>query len=76
MYYSRTKFWNTSDEAIQDMKRSKKIFAAFALVFFIVMAYFAYDISTRTTFPGAQPAKADVDTRPSAADSLKSDSSR
>lgn len=38
------------------MSRSKKIFAAFAIVFFLMLAYIVYDISSRTTFPGSKPA--------------------
>ena len=36
------------------MKRSKKIFLTFAVVFFVAIAYLGYDISRRTTFPGSQ----------------------
>lgn len=38
------------------MSRSKKIFAAFAIAFFLMLAYIVYDISSRTTFPGSAPA--------------------
>lgn len=38
-----------------NMDRSKKIFLLFAAVFFIIMAYIGYDISSRTTFPGSKP---------------------
>lgn len=37
------------------MSRSKKIFIALAIAFFILLMYVSYDISTRTTFPGAKP---------------------
>lgn len=37
------------------MTRTKKIFAAFAAVFVILLAYASYDISSRTTFPGSKP---------------------
>jgi hypothetical protein len=36
------------------VSRSKKIFAAFAIVFFCILAYVVYDISSRTTFPGSK----------------------
>ncbi len=36
------------------MKRSKKIFVAIALLFFLVMVYIAYDIASKTTFPGSK----------------------
>ena len=35
------------------MSRSKKIFAAFAFVFVLLLVYVVYDISSRTTFPGS-----------------------
>lgn len=34
------------------MSRSKKVFLILAVIFFIAMLYFAYDFSSRTTFPG------------------------
>jgi hypothetical protein len=37
------------------MTRGKKIFAAFAVIFLILLIYASYDISTRTTFPGSKP---------------------
>lgn len=37
------------------MSRSKKIFITLAIAFFILLMYISYDISTRTTFPGAKP---------------------
>lgn len=37
------------------MSRSKKIFLLLALIFFAIMAYISYDISSRTTFPGSKP---------------------
>ncbi len=37
------------------MSKSKKIFLGFAVVFFVLLFYASYDISTRTTFPGSKP---------------------
>jgi hypothetical protein len=37
------------------MKRSKKLFLVIAVVFFVAISYLAYDISSRTTFPGSRP---------------------
>jgi hypothetical protein len=37
------------------MTRSKKIFLALAVLFFALLFYASYDISTRTTFPGSKP---------------------
>jgi hypothetical protein len=37
------------------MSRQKRIFIIFAVIFFVVLAYIAYDISRRTTFPGSKP---------------------
>jgi hypothetical protein len=37
------------------MTNSKKIFVGAAVVFFILLFYASYDISTRTTFPGSKP---------------------
>jgi hypothetical protein len=37
------------------MTRSKKIFLGLAIIFFALLAYASYDISTRTTFPGSKP---------------------
>ncbi len=37
------------------MSRSKKIFVACAIAFALFLAYVAYDISSRTTFPGSHP---------------------
>ena len=36
------------------MKRSKKIFFLLVLIFLLVMIVIGYDISTRTTWPGAK----------------------
>jgi len=33
------------------MKRSKKIFLGFAVLFFLILAFVAYDISSKTTYP-------------------------
>ncbi len=45
----QTRFWNSSD-----MTRSKKIFVAIAIVFFVLLLIVVADISRRTTFPGAK----------------------
>jgi hypothetical protein len=37
------------------MTKSKKIFLGVAIVFFVLLFYVSYDISTRTTFPGSKP---------------------
>lgn len=37
------------------MSNSKRIFLVFAVLFFAVMIYIGYDISSRTTFPGSKP---------------------
>jgi hypothetical protein len=37
------------------MSRSKKVFLGFAIIFFTLLFYASYDISTRTTFPGSKP---------------------
>ncbi|MCA6078753.1 hypothetical protein [Fulvivirga sedimenti] len=37
------------------MSRQKRIFIILAILFFAAMAYVAYDISSRTTFPGSKP---------------------
>ncbi len=37
------------------MSRSKRLFIALAVLFFIGLGYIAYDISSRTTFPGSKP---------------------
>lgn len=37
------------------MTRSKKIFLSLAVIFFVLLLYASYDISTRTTFPGSKP---------------------
>jgi hypothetical protein len=37
------------------MSRSKKIFLALAILFFGLLFYASYDISTKTTFPGSKP---------------------
>lgn len=53
------------------MNRSKKIFAALALLFFLLLMYIVYDISTRTTFPGARTPETE---RPGPDDSVRGDS--
>jgi hypothetical protein len=55
------------------MTRSKKIFVAFAIVFALFLAYVAYDIGSRTTFPGAQKHEPHPPTAP---DTLSSDTLR
>lgn len=37
------------------MSNSKRIFLVFAVLFFALMIYIGYDISSRTTFPGSKP---------------------
>jgi hypothetical protein len=37
------------------MTTSKKVFIGAAIIFFILLAYASYDISSRTTFPGSKP---------------------
>jgi regulatory protein YycI of two-component signal transduction system YycFG len=36
------------------MTRSKRIFIVAAIVFFVLLAYASYDISSRTSFPGSK----------------------
>jgi hypothetical protein len=36
------------------MSRSKKIFITICILFFVGVAYFGYDVSSRTTFPGSK----------------------
>ena len=36
------------------MSRSKKIFFLVAILFFMLLTYFTYDFSRRTTFPGSR----------------------
>jgi hypothetical protein len=36
------------------MSKSKKIFLALAVVFFLLLSWASYDISSRTTFPGSK----------------------
>jgi uncharacterized protein YneF (UPF0154 family) len=36
------------------MKRSKKIFLLLAALFLLIMMFIGYDISRRTTWPGAK----------------------
>lgn len=57
------------------MSRSKKIFAAFAVLFFLLLVYVSYDISTRTTFPGSGK-KEPPQTPESVSDSITHDSPR
>jgi hypothetical protein len=37
------------------MQKSKKIFLVLAVIFFALLIYASYDISSRTTFPGSKP---------------------
>jgi hypothetical protein len=37
------------------MSKSKKIFLVVAAIFFVLLIYASYDISSRTTFPGSKP---------------------
>ncbi len=37
------------------MLKSKKIFLVVAAIFFLLLIYASYDISSRTTFPGSKP---------------------
>ena len=37
------------------MSKSKKIFVLVGVIFLVSLAYFSYDISSRTTFPGSKP---------------------
>jgi len=37
-----------------DMKRSKKVFFIVALIFLMIMMAIGYDMSRRTTWPGAK----------------------
>lgn len=53
------------------MTRSKKVFAGFAIVFFLFLVFVVYDISTRTTFPGSEYKERPVD---SVQDSVRADS--
>lgn len=54
------------------MSRSKKIFAIIAAVFFLMLMYAVYDISTRTTFPGSDKNKIEEQ----AIDSVSADTTR
>lgn len=59
------------------MTKSKKIFAALAVIFFILLFYASYDISTRTTFPGSKPQlKERIQKEYLQKDTLKTDSVR
>lgn len=57
------------------MRRSKRIFAIVAFVFFLLLAFVVYDISNRTTFPGSPP-PADRPENDGASDSSLRDSVR
>ena len=58
------------------MTKSKKIFLGAAAVFFALLFYASYDISTRTTFPGSKPQlKERIEKTYLQQDSIKVDSS-
>lgn len=40
---------------LEFMRRSKKLFLFIAIIFFALLIWASYDISTRTTFPGSKP---------------------
>jgi len=44
------------------MKRSKKIFLILAGIFILIMLVIAFDMSQRTTFPGAKPKAVEPET--------------
>ncbi|EOZ98609.1 hypothetical protein A33Q_1263 [Indibacter alkaliphilus LW1] len=50
------------------MNKNKLVFLIIAVIFFVVMLYVGYDISTRTTFPGS---KGNLKERIAPSDSLK-----
>jgi hypothetical protein len=57
------------------MTKSKKVFAAAAVVFLILLIFASYDISRRTTFPGSKPQlKERLKQTYGGKDTLKSDS--
>ncbi|MEP2669801.1 MAG: hypothetical protein ABJH04_12435 [Cyclobacteriaceae bacterium] len=57
------------------MTRSKKVFIALAILFFLGLGYISYDISSRTTFPGSKSQlKERVKSQFVAPDSIKQDS--
>jgi len=59
------------------MNRSKKLFVALAILFFLGLGYISYDISSRTTFPGSKSQlKERIKSQFIAPDSLKQDSSK
>ena len=59
------------------MTRSKKIFAAIAAIFVLLLIYASYDISRKTTFPGSKPQlKERLKSTYSPEDSAKSDTLR
>ncbi|WP_293016338.1 hypothetical protein [Mongoliibacter sp.] len=50
------------------MNKNKRVFLIIAVIFFLVMLYIGYDISSRTTFPGS---KGNLKERIAPSDSLK-----
>jgi hypothetical protein len=57
------------------MTRSKKVFIALAILFFLGLGYISYDISSRTTFPGSKPQlKERIKSQFISPDSVKQDS--
>lgn len=57
------------------MTKSKKLFLLGTFIFILGMAYFSYDVSKRTTFPGSKPQLQErIKERFLEKDSLKSDS--
>ncbi len=57
------------------MAKSKRIFLALAVIFFGLLIYVSYDISSRTTFPGSKPQlKERLQDQFLAPDTLKKDS--
>jgi hypothetical protein len=58
------------------MTRSRKLFVLFSVVFVGLLAYASYDISRKTTFPGAKPQlKERLKDKYLMPDSIKTDSS-
>jgi hypothetical protein len=57
------------------MTNSKKVFLLIAFLFFVLMIYIGYDISSKTTFPGSKPQlKERIVDQMIKNDSIKSDS--
>ncbi len=61
----------------QVMTRSKKMFIALSICVLVGLAYFSYDISSKTTFPGSKSQlKERLRKQYLVADSLKADTSK